>query len=148
MELSPATDVDDIPRPSRRKSGRVHKAPEHLSPFNIIPGAKRKRTVIANPTDDQQSSDELEEAENEDEVSSDGEADEEEIRETRRKTQRKTPNKSKPSAKRAKTAANAINLPIRPAANKAKKTSKSRLLVNADAAEVGGLYGRPRARSF
>lgn len=146
MELSPASDPDATPRQTQRKSGRVPKPRFASSPSGATPRAsKRKRTPVANGDDNEEASSELSE-ENEEESAED-EPDEEEILETRRKARAKATPRAKPAPKRVKTTGNSLNLPLRPAGNKARKptttttSKKSRLLVNADAAEIGGLYG-------
>jgi len=147
MELLPISDPDATPRETgQRKSGRVSKQPAFLSPSGATPRAsKRKRTPVGNDDDNEGASGELSEEDEED--SSEDEPDEEEVRDARRKARGKATPRAKPIAKRVKTAGNSLNLPLRPAGNKSKKpantttSKKSRLLVNADAAEIGGLYG-------
>lgn len=136
MELSSPSnpDVDASAQPSRRKSGRVHKKPEFLSP-----GSAGKRKRDARETGDADGGADMND-ESEDE--NDDDADEEELREQRRKKKRVNKDRSRPTAKK-KRMANGITLGgssilVRRPANKA---AKSKNASSDAAAEVGGLYG-------
>jgi len=144
MESSPAPDAEATPRPSRRKSSRVAKPPAFLSPSAATSRAKRKRSPVTNDDEDEAlDGASPDEDEDDEEDSSEGEPDEEELREARRKTKGKAVTRGKPTAKRVRTNGTAISLPLRPAAPRAKKNAvaKGQVLVDTDAAEIGGLYG-------
>lgn len=139
MELSSPEAETDQAGASRRKSGRVVKAPE-----NLISSSKRKRTQVDGEDLD------IEDASEESEVSDDGEPDEEELKEKKKRANARKPHKktpataaNKPAAKKAKqTNGDAVRLAIRSAAPKKPRAKSSKLQHKvADAEAVGGLYG-------
>ena len=150
MDLSdPATpQVSSSPSDAtaRRKSGRVKHKPVLLQSdpnASIVPngGGKRKRKANAEEVDvDNAESDESGPDD------SDGDPDEEELKERRRKSRTKT-SSTRPTAKKPKTSQPKFtNLPVRPAANGVKKSSKPRrprAKPNAAIADGGtGLFGK------
>ncbi|KAL8931767.1 MAG: hypothetical protein Q9211_006746, partial [Gyalolechia sp. 1 TL-2023] len=111
---------------TRRKSGRVKHKPVFLQTdpnLSIIPNGntKRKRTTEVEEAD----VDNLD-SEASDSDGSDGDPDEEELKEKRRKSRSKK-GSIKPAAKKPKTSQpRTTSLPVRPAINGAKKSSKPR----------------------
>ena len=134
MELSPSNpEADPRARPSRRKSGRVSKQTDFLSPATAN---KRKRDAsepdVQEDEDEDASQDDLD----------DDEPDLEELRDQRRKQKRKVgASNNKPVAKRQKpngAVSSATTTLVRRPANKTSKVKKGAI---ASAEEVGGLYG-------
>lgn len=137
MELSSPTAADTSSAPSRRKSGRVTKAPE------ILGATKRKRNADNGDAED------ASDADSSDENDDDDEPDEEEMKEQRKRARKSNAAKPKAPAKKKAKAVNGepMSLAIRPAKNatKAKAAPKRRKPQPANAADaesVGGLYGR------
>ena len=130
MELSSPSnpDVDPSAKPSRRKSGRVVKAPAVFSPEG---SAKRKRSD--GEDSDDESPDEAQ--------PSDGEPDEEELKEKKRKVKRT--GSTKTATKRSKANGVITELPIRSAtkgkANRPKKAAKAKVALPEGAV---GLFGK------
>lgn len=135
MDLSSPSNPDTATglRPSRRKSGRITKQPEYLSPSTDA-GAKRKHSEVNGNAANGISASESEQDEG------DGEPDEEELRERKRKDRKTRP--AKTQQKRVKP--NGIDgvLPVRPAASRPKKTKRAAPVTVAGAQEAGGLYGQ------
>lgn len=131
MELSPASDpdMDNTAKSSRRKSGRVSRKPEVLSPSHAP--AKRKRGADADEDEDEEL-DDLEDDQGEPSDAEEEEPDEEEIRDRKRKTKSKP--RSKPAPKKSKTSTVARN-----EAGGSSKTTKSR--PRASAGATPKLYG-------
>ena len=138
MELSSPSnpDVDPSARPSRRKSGRVPKKPEFLSP-----GASSKRKRDQPGPDSENANEDVEMDDASEDVDED-DPDEEELREQRRKKKRVRKDHVRPSVKERKTPngvpAGSTSTLVRRPAKKPVKSPKGHF----EAAEdVGGLYG-------
>lgn len=129
MELSPASnpDASSSVRPSRRKSGRVTKAPEFLS-SNKQPREDGDVDMSADSDSDQDDDEE--------------DADEEELKEQRRRKRKAPPAKKPAPAKKSKPNGAATTLAIRSAPARPRKTARPKKGAIAAAAEVGGLYGQ------
>ena len=135
MELSPASNPerDSGARPSRRKSGRVTKKPELLSPSTTTGSGKRKRAG-----DEGDASDNDGDSASAGVGGTDGESDEEEVRQRRKKAHGRD---AKSAAKRPKTNGAKMKLAIRPAGVKKKKLRNQAQAQDVTAKEVGALYG-------
>ena len=136
MELSPASnpECDSGARPSRRKSGRVTKKPELLSPSTPTGSGKRKRVGSEGDASDDDDGDGASAGVG----GTDGESDEEEVRERRKKAHGRNANSA---AKRPKTNGAKMKLAIRPAGVKKKKLRNQAQAQDVTAKEVGALYG-------
>lgn len=140
MELSPPSnpEIDPSDQPSRRKSGRVSKKPDVLTPsFN----AKRKRTPEA--TEDVNGGINTDELSDEADDAEEDEPDEEEQREAKR-VKRSRAKMNKPRAAPKKLQANGVtsDLAIRTIGSKSKKAKKPQTAQRAQAEGIGGLYGK------
>ena len=141
MELSSPSnpDVDSSARPSRRKSGRVSKQPDFLSPGN----GKRKRRTEGVQAGDEDVDQDMEDASDvDDNEENDDEPDEEELREERRKKKRKVAaDKPKPATKKQKPNGVITGTSTTLARRPAKKIPKPQKGQIESALQVGGLYG-------
>lgn len=135
MELSPASNPerDSGARPSRRKSGRVTKKPQFLSPSSGTGSGKRKRAGS-----DGDALDGDEDSASAGEGGTDGEPGDEEMSARRRKPNGRN---AKSAAKRPMTSGVKMKLAIRPAGVKNKKPRKQGQAQDVTAREIGGLYG-------
>ena len=145
MELSSPSnpEVDPSVQPSRRKSGRVSKKPDVLTPSFTT---KRKRT------EDEEAQDENGDVEMDEDASSGEEQgetdgpDEEEAREARRaKRSKSNTNRSNVASKKARVDGDAPGLAIRQRQAQPKKARKLPKAKLANAQEAGGLYGTSKS---
>lgn len=135
---SPTHDSNGL---SRRKSGRVAKAPERL----ISSAAKRKR-ADTNADDDEDSEDQDTQDASEDDDVDEDEPDEEELRAQRQK-KRQSSQKKGTSSKRAKTNGAVTELTIRTTVKKPTTARPRKKKPRASAVELGGLYGTQHSPS-
>jgi cohesin complex subunit SA-1/2 len=137
MEVSSPTAEDAPSKSTRRKSGRVVKAPEVLGATS-----KRKRAETNGGNDEGDDASDAEDSEDDE-----AEPDEEELKEKRKRVRTSTATKSKaPAKKKAKSVdGEPVSLAIRPAKSAPKRAPAKRKPAQAtvaDAESAGGLYGK------
>ena len=136
-QMSRASPDENARASTRRRSGRVVKAPETIYPSASSPNGppKRKRG------EDEEGDDDIDLEDASDDDDEETEPDEDEKKNRRRKGQRGRKPGPRPAAKKAK-ANGGVTLAIRTAAPRSRKIKKATIRDEAGAEAAGGLYGK------